>query len=90
MKYAIERNYSQGKINKAVEKFRKANLSLFKAQVHVAKEKLFQNKPYNFTIDEKESETLKYNLTIEKIQSEIFKWEILSINEIINLAKQKF
>jgi hypothetical protein len=73
LKYAIERKDSPDKINKAAEKIRKANLSLYKAQSHVAREKQFQNKPFT--------------LTIEKIESEIIKWKTLSVDDIIKSVK---
>jgi hypothetical protein len=73
LKYAIERKDSLDKINKAAEKIRKANLSLYKAQAHVAREKQIQNKPFT--------------LTIEKIESEIIKWKALSVDDIIKSIK---
>lgn len=71
---AFRKNLSPGKINNAVEKYRKAQLSLLKARIHVAMEKVYQQR-----LDDYQFEDLK---------EEIHKWKNKAPDVIIAEVKK--
>ena len=73
---AIRNNLSIYKLNKAVEKYRTAQLSLMKAKIHELKEKELQGKAST--------------ISIETIKKEISKWTNKSVQEIVNETKPEF
>jgi hypothetical protein len=70
LRHAIQSNFGQIKLFKAVEKYRAAKLALLKAKGHVLKEKEFQNKPTD----------MKYG----SIETQIKIWIDKSEQEVIN------
>ena len=75
LQIAIRNNFSNEKLNKAIEKYRLARLSLLNARLHEIHEKEFQKK--------------KNNLKIEKIENDILEWNNKLADEIINQIKAK-
>jgi hypothetical protein len=72
--FAIERNDSLDKLNKCVEKYRKANLSLLKAKVHQFKENEYQKKENKISLEKLEEMKNEWTeKTIEKIIYEVKK-----------------
>jgi hypothetical protein len=70
LRIVIQKNFATGKLNKAAEKYRAAQLSYLKAKMHVVKEKEFQNKTSN--------------IKLEKLVAEIESWTSKTAEEIIN------
>jgi hypothetical protein len=74
LKYAVRNGHPKEKIHKAVEKYRKAQLSLLKAKLHVVKEKTYQKKATGNSL--------------ERIKKDVVQWKDISVAEI--LANLKF
>ena len=70
LRHIIQIKYSLEKLVKAVEKYRNAQLSLLKAQLHIIRDKDFQERPHN--------------LRIEKIENNIKIWTTKSDEEILS------
>ena len=72
MQYAIKSNFTNEKLNKAIERYRLAQLTMFKAKSHEIQEKEFQKKPHHSSIELIEKEIVKWtNKTAEEIINEI-------------------
>jgi hypothetical protein len=72
--HAIKHNVSPQKLTKAVEKYRLTQISFFKAQLHVIREKEWQKKIYH--------------LNRQAIENEIVIWINKSIEDILNEFKE--
>jgi hypothetical protein len=70
LKHALNKKLPAEKINRAVEKYRIAYLSLLKAKIHEDKERQYKNKP------------LWHDS--EGLQREILAWTNKTVEEIIN------
>jgi hypothetical protein len=70
LRHIIQVKSSSEKLTKAVKKYRDAQLSLLKAQLHIIQDKHFQERPHNFRIG--------------KIESNINIWTNKSDEEIIS------
>ena len=69
---AILNNLKGGKLAKAVQKYRNAQLSFFKAKIHSAKQRDFQGRPHSVRIDSIEKSILEWNnKTDEEIVTEV-------------------
>ena len=73
LRHAIYNNYSDKKLDKAANNYRDSQLSLLKAQIHVIKDKAFQNKPITSKID--------------NLEAKIEMWRARSVEEILNSFK---
>ena len=69
LQHAIRNDFAPDKLNKAVEKYRLAQLSLLKAKIHEYQERLFKKKP-------------QLN-SLETIENEILVWSSKEVAEII-------
>ena len=69
----LRKNLSFEKLNKIAEKYRKAQISLLKAKIHVAKEEVYLKR-----LDKMEFESL---------QNDIMFWENKTIDQIIHEFK---
>jgi hypothetical protein len=68
LKYAIRNNFESEKLIVAVEKYRVAQLSILKAQIHEIREKEFQEKPHSRDLGKLEKAILSWtNKTAEEI-----------------------
>ncbi len=56
LRHALDANLSSDKLNKAVEKYRNAQLSLLKAKVHEFQERQYQGKPQLSDLEKLEEE----------------------------------
>jgi hypothetical protein len=74
LSYAVKNNYTDEKLNKAIKKYREAQLSFLKAKIHVLKEKEFQNKPHSNKI--------------ENIEEAIGIWKNKTDDEILKVFKK--
>ena len=72
LEIAIRKNFPAEKINRAAEKYRAAQLSLFKAIIHEIKEWEFQKKQHSLKVKEIEADILLWtNKTTEDIIKEV-------------------
>jgi hypothetical protein len=71
--FAIRNNYQNEKLNKSVEKYRKAKLSLFKAKIH--------------SIQDKELKKIQSTENIEDIKKAMITLENMTQEDIINNIK---
>ena len=68
LRYALNKKLSAEKINKAVEKYRNAQLTLLKAKIHEDRDRQFQNKPQLHDSEKLHKEILAWtNKTVEEI-----------------------
>jgi hypothetical protein len=74
LQHAIRHNISPEKLTKAIEKYRLTQISFFKAQLHVIREKEWQKKPHHFNR--------------QAIENEIVIWTNKSIEDILNEFKE--
>lgn len=75
LRLALNKKLSAEKINKAVERYRIAQLSLLKAKVHENKERQYMNKPQAHDPESLQKEILTWtNKTVEEI--------IIAVNQI--------
>lgn len=72
---AIKRNIPEEKLEKIVEKYRKAQLSLLKAKIHSAKEKQYQKHTHNFQFD--------------KLETDIENWKNKNVEQIVMKFKMQ-
>ncbi len=69
---AILNKYTEAKLNKAAERYRTAQLALFKATIHLIMEKDYQNKTYHIDIKTIENKIAIWtNKTVEIIIEEV-------------------
>ena len=73
LRLALQRNVSNLMLAKAIKKYREAQLSYLKAQLHFIKEKEFQKKPHS--------------LNQSKINSDIDKWMSITDEQIFQSFK---
>ncbi len=71
--HTVKNNFEKEKLNKAVEKYRMAQLSILKARIHELREKEFQKEPYNGNL--------------KKFEDDILDWTNKSTDNIINEFK---
>ena len=71
---ALKRNLPDDKLNKFVEKYRLAQLSMLKAQIHVLHEKEYKTREL-FTFD------------IEKLEKERAMWQSKTVEEILKMIE---
>jgi hypothetical protein len=84
---ALRNKNSEEKIAKAVEKLRKAKLSLLKAKIHEIEDNFFKNQLNNQYIEELKEITAK---KISDVEQEILNWQNKGHQEIINTVKTKY
>ena len=84
---AIRNKYSDEKIAKAVEKFRKAKLLLFKAKIHEIQSNFFKKQLGNANIEELKETTTKQ---ISVVEQEILSWQNKTSQDIINIVKTTY
>src|SRR5258706_5617492 len=84
---AIRNQYSEEKLAKSVEKFRKAKLSLFKSKIHEIQSTFFKKQLGNPNIEELKESTAKSILAIEQ---EIVIWQNKPHQDIIQTIKIKY
>ena len=75
LRHAIQNKLSSEKLAKAIEKYRAAQLSLLKAQLHIIQDKDFQKRPHSFRSD--------------KIENNIKIWTTKNDEEIIRDFKKE-
>ena len=73
LRHALQRNVSDITLAKVIKKYRDAQLSFLKAQLHFIKEKEFQKKPHN--------------LNQSQINSDIEKWKSITDEQIVRSFK---